>query len=251
MTAFYTIFNQLALPVPSSFPPTTPPPHATAPILIYGAGSTAGQYAVQLLHIAGYQKILVTASSKHHEFLHSLGATYTFDYNSPNLIGDIAKIVGGDGKVAFAVDCIAAEPTIATIAEIISPTGVVAILLPTKKGKTLTVDDGSKMSMELPADNSPFSQAVKTIGVRTFLYLEVCSTCVFVTVYLYKLPKDEFLKINLMPKILPSLLKAGVITPNRVRLLDQGTFKERVEVGLDLLRNNKISGEKVVVKIPQ
>ena len=32
-------------------------------------------------------------------------------------------------------------------------------------------------------------------------------------------------------------------------VLKEGTLKERVEVGLDLLRNNKISGEKVVVDI--
>lgn len=57
------------------------------------------------------------------------------------------------------------------------------------------------------------------------------------------------MKTNLMPKILPSLLASGIIKPNRVRLLDQGTFKERVAVGLDLLRNNKVSGEKVVVKV--
>ena len=52
-----------------------------------------------------------------------------------------------------------------------------------------------------------------------------------------------------MPKILPELLQKGLIQPNRVKLLDQGTLKERVEIGLDLLRNNKVSGEKVVVKI--
>jgi hypothetical protein len=52
-----------------------------------------------------------------------------------------------------------------------------------------------------------------------------------------------------MPKILPQLLASGIIQPNRVRLLDQGTFKERVATGLELLRNNKVSGEKVVVRI--
>lgn len=52
-----------------------------------------------------------------------------------------------------------------------------------------------------------------------------------------------------MPKILPSLLESGLIRPSRVRLLDEGSFKERVSIGLDLLRNNKISGEKVVVKV--
>ena len=54
---------------------------------------------------------------------------------------------------------------------------------------------------------------------------------------------------NVMPKIFPSLLDKGVLEPNRVRLLKNGTLKERVEEGLDLLRNNKISGEKVVVEI--
>jgi hypothetical protein len=32
--------------------------------------------------------------------------------------------------------------------------------------------------------------------------------------------------------------------------MDQGSFQDRVIAGLDLLRNNKVSGEKVIVKIP-
>lgn len=55
-----------------------------------------------------------------------------------------------------------------------------------------------------------------------------------------------------MPKILPSLLESGIIRPNRLRLLDESvhqTLQGRVEFGLDLLRNNKISGEKVIVKV--
>lgn len=60
------------------------------------------------------------------------------------------------------------------------------------------------------------------------------------------------MRLNLMPKILPSLLESGIIQPNRIRLLDESvheTLQGRVEVGLDLLRKNKISGEKVVVKV--
>jgi hypothetical protein len=47
------------------------------------------------------------------------------------------------------------------------------------------------------------------------------------------------------------LLESGYIKPSRVRLINTGTFKDRVNHGLDLLRNNKVSGEKVVVEIPQ
>lgn len=52
-----------------------------------------------------------------------------------------------------------------------------------------------------------------------------------------------------MPKILPALLAEGLIQPNRVRLLKEGSFKARVETGLDLLRRNAVSGEKIVVQI--
>ena len=52
-----------------------------------------------------------------------------------------------------------------------------------------------------------------------------------------------------MPKILPDLLAKGLIKPNCMRLLAEGTLKERAAVALDLLRHNKLSGEKLVVKM--
>ena len=52
-----------------------------------------------------------------------------------------------------------------------------------------------------------------------------------------------------MPIALPQLLEQDKLKANRIRLLDQGTVKERVESGLDLLRHNKVSGEKVIVKV--
>ena len=52
-----------------------------------------------------------------------------------------------------------------------------------------------------------------------------------------------------MPTVLTELLEAGLIKPSRVKLFDKGPVVDRVKEGLDLLRNNKVSGEKVVVKI--
>lgn len=79
---------------------------------------------------------------------------------------------------------------------------------------------------------NPFPKTTKVIGVRTFTY-----------------QTNEYLKEHLMPKILPALLASGLIQPNRVQLLKEGTLKERVEKGLDLLRRNVVSGEKIVVQI--
>ncbi|KAG6911276.1 hypothetical protein DXG01_002115 [Tephrocybe rancida] len=232
ITAFYTLFNQLELPTPPSFPVKETPPLATTPILIYGAGSTSGQYMVQLLRAAGYTNVLATASAKHHAYLKSIGATGTFDYNNPSLAEDVARFVGGDGKVPLVVDCIAAVPSMAALAKIVSPTGTAALLMPFKKTNTITVKHASDMTNDLPQDNEPFSLEVKLLAVKTFLAFQ-----------------DPYLRDNLATKIIPSLLEKGIIEPNRVRLMDQGSFKDRVEQGLDLLRNNKISGEKVVIKV--
>ncbi|KAK0214253.1 chaperonin 10-like protein [Armillaria nabsnona] len=182
------------------FPSLESPPLSSAPILIYGAGSTTGQYAIQLLHAAGYRNIIVTASPE-----------------TPRISA------GGDGKVTLAVDCITAEGTIAKVAKLISQTGT---------GTNVRGEGDAPMYIEIPEGRNPFPKSVNVHGVLTFQYQE-----------------DAFQKENVMPRILPELLEKGIIQPNRIHLLDQGTFKERVAVGLDLLRHNKVSGEKLVVKI--
>jgi len=61
--------------------------------------------------------------------------------------------------------------------------------------------------------------------------------------------QNEYLRDNLMPKILPQLLKDNTIKPNRVRLFDRGSLQDRCEKALDVVRNGQVSGEKVVVKV--
>ena len=52
-----------------------------------------------------------------------------------------------------------------------------------------------------------------------------------------------------MPKILPQLLQDGIIKPNPLIVLDEGSMLERTEKALDMFRNNQVSGQKVVVEI--
>lgn len=173
VTAFYTLFSQVGLPLPASFPSSSTPPLANTAILIYGAGSTSGQYAVQLLALAGYKNIIATASKRNHELLRSLGATSTFDYNSPTIVEDIQSAVGGDGKVLLSMDCIAATVTLETIAKVISPLGTLAILLPVKEGKTVTGSMEEQMHMSFPDHLNPLPKETKVVLVRTFLYQQV------------------------------------------------------------------------------
>lgn len=229
VTAFYTIFDQLGLPFPQPFPATAAPPHAEAPILIYGAGSTAGQYAIQVLRLAGYVNVIATASSRHHEYLRSLGAKDTVDYRAPDMADQIIRIAGG--KVQLVMDCIAAEGTMKKVAQVVCPKAEVALLLPIKEGESLVPESG-KMWMAVPPSRNPFGEDVKVIGVRTFLYQD-----------------NEYMKNNLMPEILPYLLKENLIKPSPIRMFNQGTFLERTLAALDLVRSGKVSGEKVVIQV--
>ncbi|THV06444.1 GroES-like protein [Dendrothele bispora CBS 962.96] len=241
ITAFNSLFNPsyLGLPYPSfapSPPSTSVSPSLTTPILIYGAGSTTGQYAIQLLHASGYISILVTSSPKHHSYLLSLGASHVFDYRSSTLASDILQVTQGK-KVEYVLDCVTAEATLERISQVVNEEGgsKVALLLPIKKGDKVRGEGGKEeMVFELPEERNPLPKGTKQLGVRNFLYLE-----------------NSYLRTYLMPKILPHLLDQGIIQPNKVRLLDEssGTLEERVGKGLDLLRNNLVSGEKVVVKV--
>ncbi|KIJ66471.1 hypothetical protein HYDPIDRAFT_151001 [Hydnomerulius pinastri MD-312] len=225
VTTYFTLFDNLKLPPPTF--PVTPPPEAGKPILVYGAGATSGQYAIQLLKSAGYTNVIATASSHRHDYLHSLGAKYTVDYKSPDLAEQIVRAAGG--KLDRVMDCVSAEGTLKNISQVVGPEATVAMLLPVKAGDSVIADS---MWMELPVERNPFKKTVKVIGVRTFLYQQ-----------------NEYMRDNLMPEILPRLLKDGVITPNRIRLFDQGTLLERTLSALQLVRSGKVSGEKVVVKV--
>jgi NADPH:quinone reductase-like Zn-dependent oxidoreductase len=167
ITAFYTLFNQLSLPIPSSFPSSTPPPNANIPILVYGAGATVGQYTIQLLSAAGYTNIVATASAHHHEYLRSLGATETFDYKSPSLVEDVTR----NGKVSLVIDCITSTATLDIISKLVSSEGTVALMLPIKEGSDLL---SSVMHMEISGSN-PLPVGTKHVGVRTFTYQQVRS----------------------------------------------------------------------------
>ena len=78
-TAADALFNQLAIPFSKS----------GLPILIWGASAAVGTAAVQFAKTAGCYPILITASTKNHESLQSLGATECFDYRDPDIVQNV------------------------------------------------------------------------------------------------------------------------------------------------------------------
>ncbi|KAG2358805.1 hypothetical protein BDR07DRAFT_1293983, partial [Suillus spraguei] len=215
---------------PRTFPISVPPPHAETPILIYRAGTTSGQYTVQLLAFAGYKRVIATASPRHHSYLKSLGAAHVIDYSADDMHEKILLAAGKN--LQFVLDCISAEGTLKSISSVVSRDGMVAMLLPVTEGSRHIAGKGMQMWMELPVDRNPFPDSVKLVGMRTLLYQQ-----------------NEYLRDNLMPKILPRLLEEGIIQPNRVRLFEQGLLQDRSQEVLGVVWSGPVNGEKAVVKV--
>jgi NADPH:quinone reductase-like Zn-dependent oxidoreductase len=76
-------------------------------LLIWGGASTVGLAAVQLAKAAGHGPIFVTASTKNHETLKSLGADYCFDYKDADVVEQIKNAIRASGKpVCHAFDTV-------------------------------------------------------------------------------------------------------------------------------------------------
>jgi NADPH:quinone reductase-like Zn-dependent oxidoreductase len=67
-------------------------------LLIWGAASTVGLAALQLAKAAGHGPVFVTASTKNHATLKSLGADYCFDYNDDGVVAQIKSAIRASGK---------------------------------------------------------------------------------------------------------------------------------------------------------
>lgn len=210
--------------------PPTPPAGSNEPILVYGASSSAGQYIVQLLQLAGYSNIIATGSPRNHDYLTSLGVKHAIDYKSATIVEDILQKAGK--KLEIVIDIIAVTASLDIVSKVIAPGGKLALLIPIKEGDNVTNPVDKEMILGIPDSVKSKFQDSEIIPVATFSFLS-----------------DDWIKENLMPKVFPQLLQAGLLKPNPIRLLHEGSFKDRVMTGLDLLRNNKVSGEKVVVEI--
>lgn len=165
-TVFNTVFTDLGLPVPTEYPSATSPPEVSTPILVWGAAGSVGQFALQVLKLAGYKNIFAVASTRHHEYLRSLGATSTFDYTKPDVKKQIEKAAGG--KLKYVFDTISDEEhSLKPITKVVGEGSKVAYLLPVRTGgHGSTSGVSNKLTL-------PFPEGVEKVAVATFSYQHV------------------------------------------------------------------------------
>lgn len=94
-------------------------------ILVYGASTSIGLYAVQLAKMCRIAsgnsiRVFATASPRNHDLLRSLGVDGVVDYRSPDWPRDIVKLSGG---ITHAYDCISEGDSTGKISETFVPQG--------------------------------------------------------------------------------------------------------------------------------
>lgn len=175
ITVFNTMSADLGLPTPWPKPAEYVPPRAEEPILIWGAASSVGQFALQILKYYGYKHLIATASPAHHDYLRQLGATEVFSYRDQNVtqaLLDAGAKIQGDAKPAFPmiIDCIGSlEGSLEPISKVAQSGATVAVMLP-----VILIHASEEQIPEFSMDASTaiqWGEGVNARGVRThFVY---------------------------------------------------------------------------------
>ncbi|CAH0059709.1 unnamed protein product [Clonostachys solani] len=238
VTAFHTITKDLELELPWPIPQGGwRPAAADEPILVWGGSSSVGIFVIQVLRHWGYGNILVTASSRHHEYLKSIGATAVWDYTKPGVEASILDHVKGRGEpqIPSIIDCIGSvKGTLEPLSKIAQKGSKVAIMLPVII-KDATEDQEPEYEMDVSKVLvGQWAEGVIPRGVRTHFYLQ-----------------NDFFKEHLQPEIIPALVEQGVVHPNNYRVVEGKDLVERAQNALDLLRARAVSGERLIFRIAE
>lgn len=234
VTVWHTLTKDFGFELPWPKPDDFVPEEADQAILVWGAASSVGQYALQILNWYGYKNVLATASAGHHEKLQRYGALKCFDYKDVGVVQDIMDFVrsrGGNTSLSYIYDCIGSlQGSVRPVAKLARPGCKVAILLPViVKDAAPEVKPEYEMEVDKCAD---WQSGVQVTGVRTHFYLD-----------------NKFLAEKLQSEIMPTLLAKGIVEPNEYITVEGETTLERATKALEMLRNKQVHGARLVWRV--
>lgn len=215
LTCGQGLFQELKLATPDK------PTNSGEPVLVYGGSTATGALGIQLLKLSGY-KVITTCSPRNFDYVKSLGADDVFDYKDAGCVEKIKKAAGG--KLQYAWDCIGTLNGSAPIcAAALESGGYYASLLELSEFPRDDVSTASTLLYTVygePVDKSFF----KTEGK----------------------PEDYEFGVK-FTKILRDLIKEDKVKVHKPKKMEGGI--DGILEGLDLLENDKVSGEKLVYKL--
>jgi NADPH:quinone reductase-like Zn-dependent oxidoreductase len=198
------------------------------PILVYGASTSTGLVALQLLKLSGINPIIATCSPRNFELVRAYGATSIFNYadrDTPNMIRKETN-----GELEYALDIIADTDSVAYCYASISRFG------------------GHYTCLELCPKE--LLQKRKTVHAKFPLALEVFGKAVELSRG-YERPANKEKRTVAVRwfQMFQRLLDDGKLRVPPVKVLSPGF--ESILDGLILLQSGSISGQKLVVPVEQ
>lgn len=183
------------------------------PVLVYGASSSVGLYAVQIAKLEG-RRVIGVASKKNHELLRSLGADLCMDYHDKDWEERVVEALG-EGSSPIICDMISNKDTVTACANIAAKTGSkqVVITMPPLQGEYSGIHAVSIDLEEGPRDEGAAARCAE------------------------------------YTKKLTAWINEGKFKPNPVKLVPGGLGA--VENALNDLKNGKISAAKYVVRVQE
>lgn len=201
--------------------------NSTKSILIWSGSTATGVLAIQVAKLVFGLKVITTASPKNHDFLKSLGADAVFDYHDTDVSKQIRDFAGD--SIAYALDTISSEYSFQHVYDSTANSSHVAIdnLLGLQPLQIKT-DENRKVSYSTTLAYLIWGQDIDLMGT------------------IFKSSTQLVENYNdLFVKILPSYISK--LKHSNLRVLNPGL--ETASEALELLRQNKVSGEKVVFSL--
>lgn len=108
VTAFNALTANFALELPWPVPEGWRSREWDTPVLVWGAASSVGMYALQVLSYWGFENVVAVARAKYHDYLRELGAKVCFDYTDEDVVERVSRYVGdaqdGRARVPYVLD---------------------------------------------------------------------------------------------------------------------------------------------------
>ncbi|KAF4964760.1 hypothetical protein FSARC_7359 [Fusarium sarcochroum] len=196
-------------------------------ILIYGASTSVGQYAVQLGKLSGL-RVIAISSAKNHNLLKRLGADATLDYHDDDWVDRVKELT--QDKLRYALDVIAEADSSETVA------------------CALIRRNGAHLVALAPVDKEALRAINSYIKAESIIAFTVFGKPLAYTVFDNAgdaTPEDKRAWEEYL-LWLPKMLEQGDLKPNHVK--EVGTLDDVLE-GFRLSKEGRLSAEKAVFRV--
>ena len=158
-TAGTGIFSDLQIPRPSE-------KKESGGFIVWGASSSVGSAAVQIASSLGFAVVAV-ASSKHHDYLKTLGAVGVFDHKEPDVVDKIvAATKSHDAKINYGFDSVSDGSTWPKCVKVLDAFGGGKLCL------TMPASDDGQKSSQVTMSVTAAMRVAKKADHGSFLFNE-------------------------------------------------------------------------------